>query len=84
MKIEVKQTVYVVVERWLIDYYDCEVNVFSTRKDAEKFADKQAKLVAQNDIDGTIKYQGDTVIVDDETGEVSDWWEATIYEKEVK
>lgn len=84
MKIEVKQTVYVVVERWLIDYYDCEVNVFSNREDAEKFADKQAKLVAKNDIDGTIKYQGDTVIVDDETGEVSDWWEATIHEKEVK
>lgn len=84
MKIEIKQTVWVVVQRWNIDYYDYDVAVFDTLDKAELFAETEAKAIAEHEIEGgEIRHASDgTIIVDYDDGG-ADWWEATIEKKEV-
>ena len=84
-QIKVKQNVFVVVERWNIDYYDHEVSVYSTLDKAKEYMEKKARKIADIEIeDGVVRIEDYMAIVDDPDGGVSDWWEATIEKKEVE
>lgn len=91
MKIEIKQRVWVVLERWSLNTLEHDVSVFDSREGAEKYAQMRAEDACKDIENGSIKYSGDEecytgcdICVNDSDGEADEWWEAYIEEKEIK
>lgn len=79
MKIEIKQRVWVVIQRWSLDNYDEEVKVFSTKEKAISYMQGEKEKV-KHDIDGAeVIDQGDIITVENDHY----WWEATLEEQEI-
>lgn len=91
MKIEIKQRVWVVLERWNLNILEHKVSVFDSKKKAEEYAEMSALKACQDIEDGTIKHAGDEacangcdICVDNDDRCSDEWWEAYIEEKEIK
>ena len=79
MKIEIKQTVWVVVQRWNLVNYDGDVKVFDTKDKAIEYLKGEKEKVKHDIENAEVIDQGDIITVENDR----DWWEATVEEKEV-
>jgi hypothetical protein len=91
MKIEVKEKVWVVYERWNLDIMEHDVHVFDTKEKATAYAEEQAVQTLKYITNGTIKRYGDEkcynccdIYIDDDEGKADEWWEAYIKVKEIE
>lgn len=79
MKIEIKQTVWVVVQRWNLVNYDGDVKVFDTKNKAIDYVKGEKEKVKHDIENAEVIDQGDIITIEND----HDWWEATVEEKEV-
>lgn len=79
MKIEIKQTVWVVVQRWNLVNYDGDVKVFDTKDKAIDYMKGEKEKVKHDIENAEVIDQGDIITVENDYN----WWEATVEEKEV-